>query len=182
MLSWPQTDSTMIGIDVHPRTPLITSVPSMSGRPRSRMTTSGRSRATAASPDVPSAAVLTSNWRALRLIRSARRMDGSSSMTRTRVTAAAPGSLTRPELRAVLAEGDRQRHPDGQATARGVDGHDAAPHGLGEPLGHGQAEADAGVAVVEPLERLEDPLLELVVRDPGAVVDHLEQHGLAVRA
>ena len=59
-LSCPQADRTMIGIDVHPRTPWITSVPSMSGNPRSRMITSGRSRATAARPVVPSAAVLTS--------------------------------------------------------------------------------------------------------------------------
>src|ERR1700724_1298499 len=63
----------MIGIEVQPRTPWMTSVPSMSGSPRSRMITSGRSRATAASPVVPSTAVLTSYSRALRLIRSARR-------------------------------------------------------------------------------------------------------------
>src|SRR6201999_3228095 len=132
MLSWPQTDSTMMGMDVQPRTPLITSVPSMSGRPRSRISTSGRSRATAASPEVPSAAVLTSYWRALRVIRSARRRDGSSAVTRARVKGLAP------EHRAVLA--GRHRHPDldGEAAAGSVDGHDAAPHGLGEPLGHGQ--------------------------------------------
>ena len=82
----------MIGIEVQPRTPWITSVPSMSGSPRSRMITSGRSRATAASPVVPSTAVLTSYSRALRLIRSARRMDGSSSTTRTRVTRPPPHS------------------------------------------------------------------------------------------
>ena len=50
----------MIGIEVQPRTPLITSVPSMSGRPRSSITTSGRSLAIAARPEAPSAAVLTS--------------------------------------------------------------------------------------------------------------------------
>jgi hypothetical protein len=41
----------------------------------------------AASPDVPSAAVLTWYLRAVRLIRSARKIGSSSSITRTLVTA-----------------------------------------------------------------------------------------------
>jgi len=49
----------MIGVEAQPRTPRITSVPSMSGSPRSRIITSGRSRAMAASPEAPSLAVLT---------------------------------------------------------------------------------------------------------------------------
>jgi hypothetical protein len=58
--SCPHTDSTMIGVEAQPRTPWITSVPSMSGRPRSRISTSGRSRDTAARPEEPSSAVVTS--------------------------------------------------------------------------------------------------------------------------
>jgi len=36
-----RADSTMIGAESQPRRPPITSMPEMSGRPRSRMTTSG---------------------------------------------------------------------------------------------------------------------------------------------
>ena len=72
-----------------------------------------------------------------------------------------------------------QRHPDGEPAARGVDRDDRAAHRLGEPLGDGKPEPDAGRPLVEAGERLEDPLLELG-RHPGAVVDHVEHHPVAV--
>src|SRR3984957_19533984 len=145
----------MIGIEVQPRTPWITSVPSMSGSPRSRMITSGRSRATAASPLEPSMAVLTSYSRADRLIRSARSIEGSSSTTSTRVMAPRRTQISwlRAERGLVFA-GGRQRDRDREAAARGVDGRDPPAHGLGEALGHGQPETDAGVPVGDPGERL----------------------------
>src|SRR5580704_10883755 len=166
----------MIGIEVQPRTPWITSVPSMSGSPRSRMITSGRSRATAASPLEPSMAVLTSYSRADRLIRSARKMEGSSSTTSTRVMPRrrARGSWLRAE-RGLVRYGGRERDRDREAAAGGVAGLDAPAQGVGEALGHGQAEADAGVPVGDPGERLENPFL-LRVWNARPVVHDLKPH------
>ena len=131
------------------------------------MITSGRSRATAASPVVPSMAVLTSYLRAVRLIRSARRIDGSSSTTSTRVMTPRRARTCR-------------RSPTGSVIRTvspppGVSqGHDAPAHGLSEALGHGEAEARRpGSDRRTPGERLEDAFL-LLVRHARAVVHHLE--------
>ena len=69
------------------------SMPSRSGRPRSSSTTSGRSSATSTSPSSAVGDSSTSNARALRLVRSARRSEVSSSITSTVVVIAlAPSS------------------------------------------------------------------------------------------
>ena len=65
-----------------PRSPASTSTPSISGSPRSRTTTSGGFSAAALSAPAPVEAVITSYPRTARLIRNARRICGSSSMTR----------------------------------------------------------------------------------------------------
>src|SRR5215469_16631563 len=168
----------MIGVDVQPRTPLITSVPSMSGRPRSRISTSGRSRAMAASPDVPSAAVLTSYCRAVRLIVSARKIAASSSTTSTFVMRVPSGG------HAGAGNGGRQRDAHGQAATGGIGRHYGAAHRVEEPLDHRQAQADAGDAgavgasAVESQEWLKHPRLQLV-RHAAAMIDDLEQYAIA---
>src|SRR6266567_1425401 len=72
----------MIGAWYHSRSATITSVPSMSGRPRSKMIASGGWLAATASASRPVPAVRTSYCRARRLIRSARTSSGSSSTMR----------------------------------------------------------------------------------------------------
>ena len=61
-----------MGTVLQPRSPRITSTPSRSGSPRSRMTTSGCCCATASSAWRPVPAAITSYERAARLTRSAR--------------------------------------------------------------------------------------------------------------
>src|SRR5215470_2499981 len=72
----------MIGAWYHWRSSTITSVPSMSGRPRSRMIASGGWLAAIASASRPVPAHRTSYCRARRLMRSARTSSGSSSTMR----------------------------------------------------------------------------------------------------
>ena len=122
----------------------------MSGRPRSSTTRSGGCWAAAwRSAAAPSAATSTSYWRARRLIRSARRICGSSSTTRIRGHARPPAAVR--QRAGTIGRGRRR------GSSSGVE---RAAHGLGEPAGQGQAEADAGVvvAVAEALERQEDPV------------------------
>src|SRR5215469_13161819 len=171
----------MIGVDVQPRTPLITSVPSMSGSPRSSISTSGRSRAIAASPDAPSAAVLTWYLRAVRLILSARRIGASSSITRTFVMV----QSSRPGRHAGCAwRRARQRDLHGQPATGSIGGPDRAPHGVEEAPDDREPQADPGpagriaAAPVQPLERLEHAVLELI-RHAAAVVDDLEHDRVA---
>src|SRR6516165_12543708 len=102
-------------------------------------------------------------------MRSARRIDGSSSMTRTRVTAPPPRSLPGSKHGAHLAGNRGQRHANGKPAAGSVDRDNCPAHRLGETLGDGEPEPDAGWPVVQPQERLEDPLLELAL-DTSAVV------------
>src|SRR6201989_3368867 len=83
----------MIGAWYHWRSATITSVPSMSGRPRSRMIASGGWFAATASASRPVPAVSTLYCRARRLIRSARTSSGSSSTMRMPAPPA-PGWVT----------------------------------------------------------------------------------------
>jgi ribosomal protein L34E len=72
----------MIGAVHHRRSSTITSVPSISGRPRSRMIAFGRWLAARASASRPVGAVSASYCLARRLMRSARTSSASSSTIR----------------------------------------------------------------------------------------------------
>ena len=74
----------MTGARDQPRSSLITSIPSTSGSPRSRMTASGGRRRASARASRPVEAVVTSYLRTRKLIRRARSIAGSSSTTSTR--------------------------------------------------------------------------------------------------
>ena len=151
----------MIGTVDHARRPRTTSMPSMPGRPRSRSTTSGwvcggepqRLLAGGGQVDVVAAGpqVHLEGAPDLRLVvddqhagheRRTNRLDA-----RTSGCGAAASARTR-----------RQVDEDGEPPAGRVVEQDLAAHGLDEPAGDGQAEADAGLAaaVAEALERLED--------------------------
>src|SRR5262249_40923549 len=100
-------DSTMIGARDQSRNATITSVPSTSGRPRSRIIASGGLAAATASASLPVPAVSTSYCLARRLIRSARSSCGWSSTTRTSGTIVSRFPSSR--LGRQLIEGDVQR-------------------------------------------------------------------------
>ena len=120
----------MIGTLVQPRSPSMTSTPSRSGSPRSSTTRSGRAAAASDSALRPVAAVTTSCPRACRVIRIARSSCGSSSTTRTWLTAApwpapvgpaarAPSSARRPGCAPARACRPSPRPGRGTAPARG---------------------------------------------------------------
>src|SRR6516225_566678 len=106
-------------------------------------------------------------------MRSARRIDGSSSMTRTRVTVPPPRSLPGSQHGTHLAGNRGQRHANGEPAAGSVERDNCPAHRLSETLGDGEPEPDAGRPVVQPQERLEDPFLELAL-DAVAVIHHLQ--------
>src|SRR5574341_338864 len=81
--SCSRTDTTMMGVCVHSRSRRVTSTPSMSGRPRSRMMISGRSAATAMSASSPVVASNTAYCPPNDAFKK-RRMERSSSTTRIR--------------------------------------------------------------------------------------------------
>ena len=129
----------------------------MPGRPRSSSTTSG---GVAGGQSQRFLAVTRRRRRRsrgpARFTARARRICGSSSTTRTRVTPA--GTVDRRAAGgATPRRGDGEVDDDREAAAGRVVELDAAADGLDEAAGDGEAEADAGLraAVAEPLERLE---------------------------
>ena len=175
----------MIGALLQPRRPRMTSVPSMSGSPRSRMTRSGGSVAAALSAARPGgggddlvaarAEVDGERPEDLRLVvddqdagheRLASRVDGRDDAL----------ALPQPRLGALgvvggLGGGEREHHRE--SAARCLLRGQCAVHRLDEPAGEGQPEADPGrvVGVTEALEGCEDPV-QVLRRDAGAAVDH----------
>src|SRR5439155_352829 len=150
--SWPRADRTMIGTSVHSRSRRITSMPSMSGNPRSTMTTSGWREPTSTRPSAP---VVASNSRypwPVSVARRKRRICGSSSMRTT--TGSGIGGH---RGRRLLAEG--QREEEGHAPLGQVLGPDAPAVRLDDALADREAEAGAPG---EPRERGPDDLLERV--------------------
>src|SRR5207249_2864985 len=111
----------MIGTSVHSRSRRITSMPSMSGNPRSTMTTSGWREPTSTRPSAP---VVASNSRypcPVRVARRKRRIWGSSSMRTT--TGSGIGGH---RGRRLLAEGEREEEghaPLGQVLGNLLDEH-----------------------------------------------------------
>ena len=175
-----------MGAVVQPRSPRMTSMPSMSGSPRSRMTRSGGCEAAVASALGPGGSrehlvvagpqVDGQGPQDLRLVvdhQDAAHRDSAAWSTRWLVSRALsrsrrPGSCCRR-----LAGGDAGSDTTIVSPPPGVSsGVERAAHGLGEPAGQGEPEADAGgvVGVAEALERGEDPV-ELGRRDARAAVD-----------
>src|SRR6184192_3801750 len=165
----------MIGTSVHSRSRRITSMPSMSGNPRSTMTTSGWREPTSTRPSAP---VVASNSRypcPVRVARRKRRIWGSSSMRTT--TGSGIGGH---RGRRLLAEGEREE--EGHAPLGQVLGPDAPAVRPDDPLADREAEAGATAAGWVPtVELLED--LVLLARPRGrGVVDGREGHGAVRRA
>src|SRR5256712_10401625 len=133
----------------------MTSRPSMSGSPRSRMTTSGWRLATSTSPSAPVPASWTRKPWPASAARRRRRICGSSSTTTTHGSgrASATGALGRTRR---LAGG--QREAEQRAAARPVLAPDAAAVGLDDGATDRQPEAGAA-APADAVELVEDLLL-----------------------
>src|SRR5579884_936361 len=148
----------MIGTCECARISLMTSKPLRSGKPRSRIRTSGFSAASARSASLASDAVTTLCPAARRLVRKNRRMGGSSSMTST--VYASPMC----RRRFLSFRSLRHREPDGQYRARPVAAVlrlDPAALHLDEAPADRKAETRAGAAPVlgiDAVELVEDPL------------------------
>src|SRR5947208_2332336 len=146
----------MIGTSVHSRSRRITSMPSMSGNPRSTMTTSGWREPTSTRPSAP---VVASNSRypgPVRVARRKRRIWGSSSM-RTTTGSGIGGHRGR------WLFGQRQREKEGDAALGQVLGPDAPAVRVHDALADREAEAGAPAASrLAAVELLEDSLLPAV--------------------
>ena len=137
-----------------------TSMPSTSGRPRSRITRSGAASATWLTLPFPLCAVTTSSPRAVSPMRSALSSDGSSSTTRTLVMPASGGC-------GHVGRGRDGEHDPGAVFDLGVD-PDVPTVSLDERSGDRQAEAGAAATAVLA-EHLEYPL-PILLPDAGPVV------------
>src|SRR5216110_475685 len=165
----------MIGTAVHSRRRRITSMPSMSGNPRSTMTTSGWREPTSTRPSAP---VVASNSRypcPVRVARRKRRIWGSSSMRTT--TGSGIGGH---RGRRLLAEG--QREEEGHAPLGQVLGPDAPAVRPYDPLADREAEAGATAAGWVPTVELLEDLVLLARPEPRAAVGDLDGHGAVRRA
>src|SRR2546422_2588259 len=163
----------MIGTAVHSRSRRMTSMPSMSGSPRSTMTTSGWREPTSTRPSAP---VVASNSRypwPVSVARRKRRICGSSSM-RTTTGSGIDGHRGGRRL------GQRQREEERDAPPRQGLGPDAPARRLDDALTDREAEAGAPAPRgLPPVELLEDLVL-LAAGQPRAVVGNLDGDG-AVR-
>ena len=144
-----------------------TSVPSRSGSPRSRMTRSGASSATDCTAVRPSAAVTTSLPCARRAIVERALQprvvvdDEHSGHASSFCVVVAVGVSVVPLVSvvasgiAVAVAGDGQLDHHGEASSRGVLGHERPAHDAHEAAGHGETEAQpvAAGSVTDPLER-----------------------------
>src|SRR6267378_5871382 len=155
----------MTGTALHSRTFRITSSPSMSGSPRSRMTMSGWRLATSTSPSAPVAASCTRKPWPANAARTKRRICGSSSTTTTQGSgrASATGALGRARR---LAGG--QGEPEDGAAVAAVLAPDASAVGLDD--GAADREPEPGAAArAHAVELLEDLAL-LAGRQPRPAV------------
>src|SRR5437667_724364 len=163
----------MIGTAVHSRNRRMTSMPSMSGSPRSTITTSGWREPTSTRPSAP---VVASNSRypwPVSVARRKRRICGSSSM-RTTTGSGIGGHRGRRLF------GQRQREKERDAALGQVLGPDAPAVRPDDALADREAEPGAPAAVGLPaIELLEDPVL-LPARQPRTAVGDLDGDG-AVR-
>src|SRR5262245_21758703 len=163
--SSPRADSTMMGTALHSRIRLMTSRPSMSGRPRSRITTSGWRVA-----DAPSASAPVSASKSLypwlpSAARKKRRMATSSS---TRRIVGSGTSRNRGDLR------EGQGEEEGHAAPGQVVGPDVAAVSLDDGLADGEPQPGAAGGVGrDAIEPLEDAGL-FARRQPGTAVGHLD--------
>src|SRR3989442_10687012 len=163
----------MIGTAVHSRNRRITSMPSMSGSPRSTMTTSGWREPTSTRPSAP---VVASNSRypwPVSVARRKRRIWGSSSMRTT--TGSGIGGHRGRRL-----SGQRQREKERDAALGQVLGPDAPAVRLDDALADREAETGAPAAVGLPAVKLLEDLVLLPARQPRAAVGDLRGDG-AVR-
>src|SRR5439155_20102091 len=151
----------MIGTAVHSRSRRMTSMPSMSGSPRSMMTTSGWREPTSTSPSAP---VVASNSRypwPVSVARRKRRICGSSSM---RTTTGSGIGVHRGRRRFAQWEGEEER----DTALRQVLRPDASPVRLDDALADREAEPGAAAAAgLRAVELLEDLVL-LAPRQPRA--------------
>ena len=110
-----RTETTMIGTSLNARIRWITSAPSTSGRPRSSRIRSGDISAAPSTPSSPVPTAVTSYPCASRLVRSARRICGSSSTTSTfTLTPSSPAARTRrryPRRAPLRSRCDRRARP-----------------------------------------------------------------------
>src|SRR5213594_4634184 len=140
----------MIGTSVHSRSRRITSMPSMSGNPRSTMTTSGWREPTSTRPSAP---VVASNNRypwPVSVARRKRLICGSSSMRTT------TGSGIRRHRR--RRAHPRQREEERDAALGQILGPDATAVRLDDALADREPQAGAAAAIgLGAIELLEDP-------------------------
>src|SRR5213594_1659761 len=143
----------MIGTAVHSRSRRMTSMPSMSGSPRSTITTSGWREPTSTRPSAPVVASKSRYPWPVSVARRKRRICSSSSM-RTTTGSGIGGHGGRGGI--AEGQGEEERH----AAARDVLGPDAAAVGAHDAAADGQAEA--GPAAADGL-RAEELLEHLVL-------------------
>src|SRR2546422_96769 len=158
----------MIGTAVHSRNRRITSMPSMSGSPRSTMTTSGWREPTSTRPSAP---VVASNSRypwPVSVARRKRRIWGSSSM-RTTTGSGIDGHRGRRLF------GQRQREEERDAALRQVLRPDAPAVRLDDALADREAEPGAPAAVGPPAVELLEDLVLLPAGQPRAAVGDLDR-------
>src|SRR5256886_2731962 len=158
----------MTGTALHSRTLRITSSPSRSGSPRSRMTMSGWRLATSTSPSAPVAASCTRKPWPANAARTKRRICGSSSTTTTQGSgrASATGALGRPRRLT-----GRQREAEQRAATRPGLAPDAPAVGLDDRAADREPQAGAA-ARADAVELVEDLLL-LPGGQAGAAVGDL---------
>src|SRR5213593_3332632 len=164
----------MIGTAVHSRSRRMTSMPSMSGSPRSTITTSGWREPTSTRPSAP---VVASNSRypwPVSVARRKRRIWGSSSMRTT--TGSGIGGH---QGRRLLAEGEREE--EGHAPLGQVLGPDAPAVRPDDPLADREAEAGATAAGWVPTVELLEDFVLLAARQPRAAVGDLDGDGAVHR-
>src|SRR5688572_323693 len=144
----------MIGTCDQPRSLAITSLPSMSGRPRSRITSAGAAVAAALSASAPFKASTTSKPAASSAGRRKRWICGSSSTTRMRSRLIVPPAGFRsPGLPGTAGDASAA------SLHGGAFGADRPAHRLDEPLGDGEAQTSPGSSTVRfaaPEEFFED--------------------------
>src|SRR5438093_9195226 len=157
----------MIGTSVHSRSRRITSMPSMSGNPRSTMTTSGWREPTSTRPSAP---VVASNSRypwPVSVARRKRRICGSSSMRTT--TGSGIGGH-----RGGWRLAERQREEERDAPLRQVLGPDVPTVRPDDALTDREAEPGAPAAGRQAAVELLEDLVLLATGQPRAVVGDLD--------
>src|SRR5579859_3657116 len=175
-LSRSRAESTMIGASDHSRMRWITSLPSMSGRPRSRITSSDGSLASCASAASPLSAVETVKPAAASAGVNARRICGSSSTIRSRPRFAVIYSA----LHSGARSRQGQRHDQSTRAIGAQNRARLAPHALHDAADDGEPQSGAGHALGRraAIELVEE-VGELGFRHARPLVGHLH-HDLAV--